>query len=110
MIMVRGLIDYGGVKTDHVAIDLARLLGSLVGDDAAARAAGLRAYRRLRPLSADEEELVVRLDETGTVLGAANWLRWLYHDGRPFDDRAAVARRLAALVERIERWGPPRLA
>src|SRR5262249_15177817 len=28
-----GLIDFGAVKPDHVAVDLARMLGSLVGDD-----------------------------------------------------------------------------
>ena len=42
---VSGVVDYGGVKVDHVAIDLARLLGSLVEDDVEARAIGLRAYR-----------------------------------------------------------------
>jgi homoserine kinase type II len=101
---VTGLVDYGSVKTDHVAVDLARLLGSLVGDDRQQQAAGLEAYARLRPLSPEECRLVAALDETGTVLGAANWLRWLYHDVRRFEDREAVARRLAALVQRIERW------
>ncbi len=99
-----GLVDYGSVKRDHVAVDLARLLGSLVGDDPGAMAAGLSAYARLRPLSVEEHELVTALDETGTLLAVANWLKWLYRDGRPFEDRAAVARRLAALVERIEKW------
>jgi Ser/Thr protein kinase RdoA (MazF antagonist) len=99
-----GLVDFGGVKPDHVAADLARMLGSLGGDDAGLRAAGLRAYARVRPLSLNEEALVPVLDETGTLLGAANWLRWLYRDGRTFEDRVGVARRLAALVERIERW------
>jgi Ser/Thr protein kinase RdoA (MazF antagonist) len=100
---VTGLIDYGSVKTDHVAVDLARLLGSLVGDDREMRAAGLEAYRRVWRLSDEEEALVSVLDETGTVLGAANWLRWLYHEGRQYQDREAVARRLAALVERMDK-------
>lgn len=101
---VTGLIDYGAAGVDHVAVDLARLLGSLAGDDGPLRAAGLGAYRRLRPLSAVDEALVTVLDRTGTLLGAANWLMWLYHDRRTFADRAGVARRLAALVERIEGW------
>ena len=45
------------------------------------------------------------LDETGTILGAANWLRWLYRDGRSYEDRNAVARRLEVLVRRLEAWG-----
>ncbi len=102
--MVTGLIDYGGVKLDHVAVDLARLLGSMVGDDFGLRAAGLQAYSRIRPLSLEEENLVHLLDETGTLLGAANWLKWLYREGKTFEDRNAVAGRLADLVKRIEGW------
>lgn len=96
-----GLIDYGAVKVDHVAADLSRMLGSLVGNDASGWQVGLQAYRRLAPLSADEEELAHALDETGLVLGVANWLRWLYEEKRPFGDRSAVARRLTELVERL---------
>lgn len=99
-----GLVDYGGVKLDHVSVDLARMLGSLVGSDVPPRAVGLRAYTRLRPLSAAEEGLVPILDDTGTLLGMANWLKWLYREGRSFEDRHAVAKRLATLVERVERW------
>src|SRR5439155_20817058 len=49
-----GLVDFGGVKLDHVAVDLARLLGSLVEDRAELRAVGLEAYSRIRPLSLEE--------------------------------------------------------
>jgi Ser/Thr protein kinase RdoA (MazF antagonist) len=96
-------VDYGSVKVDHVAVDLARLLGSLVEGDAERTAAGLTAYARLRPLTDRDWRLVRLLDETGAVLAAANWLRWLYHDGRRFEDRAAVAERLTRLVRRLER-------
>jgi homoserine kinase type II len=99
-----GIVDYGGVKLDHVAVDLARLLGSMAGDDRRLRSIGLQAYTRLRPFSPAEEELIRVLDETGTLLGMANWLKWLYRDGRFYEDRSAVARRLAALVERLESW------
>ena len=57
---VTGLVDYGAVKIDHPAVDVARLLGSLVGDDAEGWAAGLTAYREVRPFSAEEEELARR--------------------------------------------------
>jgi homoserine kinase type II len=99
---VSGLVDYGSVKVDHVAVDLARLLGSLVGDDEAQWTAGLEAYVRLHPLSEEERALATMLDETGTLLGAGNWLRWLYQEERHFEDRSAVATRLAALVQRVE--------
>jgi Ser/Thr protein kinase RdoA (MazF antagonist) len=96
-----GLIDYGAVKIDHVAVDLSRMLGSLVRTDADGWRVGLQAYRRLAPLTAEEEELAHVLDETGVVIGVANWLRWLYEEKRPFADHAAVARRLTELVERL---------
>jgi homoserine kinase type II len=100
---VTGLIDYGAVKTDHVTVDLARLLGSLVGSNMDLRRLGCEAYSRVRPLSVEEVHLMVKLDETGTLIAAANWLKWLYHEKREFEDHAAVARRLAGLVERLER-------
>jgi Ser/Thr protein kinase RdoA (MazF antagonist) len=99
-----GIVDYGAVKMDHVAVDLARLLGSLVGDDADGWDVGIAAYRAVRPLAADEEELARVLDRAGTLLGAANWLRRLYRECEDFEDLAAVAGRLRTLVERIERW------
>jgi Ser/Thr protein kinase RdoA (MazF antagonist) len=102
--VVGGLIDYGSVKIDHVAADLARLLGSLVEDEPAERDAGLAAYARVADWPAEMTPLVDVLDETGTVLGVATWLGWLYREGRIFADAGAVARRLATLVRRMERW------
>ena len=101
---VGGMIDYGAMKIDSVAVDLARLLGSLVEDNAELRNVGLAAYGRIRPLSLDEEALVGPLDEATVVLGAANWLKWLYLDKKQFENLDAVAQRLAKLVERLERW------
>jgi homoserine kinase type II len=99
-----GLVDYGAVKSDHVSVDLARMLGSLVGDDPAGWAVGVQAYRRVRPLTAEEEGLAQVLDSTGTLLGIANWLRWLYHDGRDMEDLSAVRSHLERLLCRLEAW------
>jgi homoserine kinase type II len=98
-----GLIDYGAAKIDHPAVDVARMFGSLAPDDASAWQVGLRAYRSVRPFGDGETELARALDETGTTIGVATWLRWLYEEYRQFEDRAAVARRLDVLVERLER-------
>jgi hypothetical protein len=58
----------------------------------------------VRGLAPEEEGLARALDRTGAVLGVVTWLRWLYADGRAFEDRPAAERRLAELVGRIERW------
>ena len=101
---VLGIVDYGSMKIDHAAVDLARLLGSLVPDDDAGWDTALAAYAALRPFTADERALARIMDRTGTIVAIVNWLRWLYHDGRHFDDRQLVAGRLAGLVQRIEGW------
>jgi Ser/Thr protein kinase RdoA (MazF antagonist) len=104
---VTGIVDFGSVKIDHVAVDLARLLGSLVEDDAPLRAAGLDAYGRVCHLSSEEQELVTILDKTGAIVALMNWLQWLYHDGRQFEDLGLVARRIERLVRRVVQWAGP---
>jgi len=98
---VTGLIDFGSAKVDHVSVDLARLLGSLLGDDLEKWQIGISTYRRIRPLSDDECRLAFDLDRIGTLIAATNWLRWLYHENRPYDQPAAVMKRLQQLRDRI---------
>jgi len=98
---VTGLIDFGSVKMDHVAVDLARLLGSLIGDDVAGWRIGIAAYRSVRPFSEAEWRLASDLDRTGTILAATHWLRWLYHERRRYDQPDAVIGRLQCLLTRI---------
>jgi Ser/Thr protein kinase RdoA (MazF antagonist) len=99
-----GLIDYGSVGPDHVAVDLARMLGSLVSNDTAQFDAGLRAYRAVCPLADGEEQLVRLLDRTGAILGATNWLLALCHEQRTWSDWDAVARRFGTVLRRLEAW------
>jgi homoserine kinase type II len=103
-----GLIDYGAVKADHRAADAGRMLGSLIGDDEARFAEGVRAYAAVMPFDDEDAALARLLDRTGVVLGALIWLRRLYETGETFEDRSAVARRLAGLVGRMERWNSTR--
>ncbi len=101
---VTGIVDYGSVRIDSPAADLARLIGSLVGDDSSLRQAAIAAYEDLRPLALEERRLVDVLDWTGVVVGAGNWLRWLYLEGKCFADRNGVVKRIAELVTRMETW------
>lgn len=99
-----GLVDYGSVKMDHPAVDLARMLGSLVEDDAARWQTGLQAYLCVRPLSDRDEVLARQLDRFGVVLALTKWVRWLCLEHRQFENWQAAAGRIEALLRRLERW------
>ena len=99
--LVTGLVDYGSVKIDHAAVDLARMLGSLVGDHAEMWSIGLKAYESVRPLSNQDRDLLPLLDRTGLVVAAVNWMRWLYHERREYPDRPAVGERLRQIIARL---------
>jgi homoserine kinase type II len=99
---VSGIVDFGAMRLDSVAGDIARLLGSLVGDSADGWAAGLQAYTRVRPLSDAERDLAKAYDATGVMLSSVNWLRWIYLERREFDDLPAILKRLDQLIPRLE--------
>jgi Ser/Thr protein kinase RdoA (MazF antagonist) len=99
-----GLVDYAALGDDSVAADLARMLGSLVEDDSERWGEALAAYRSVRALSSEEEQLARVLDRTGTVAAILHWLHWLLDPARPEADLPRVAARLAALLRRVERW------
>lgn len=97
---VTGLIDFGGLDVDTPATDIARLLGSLVGDDATGWKMGLATYRAVRPLSEVESQAVPALDTAGTILAACNWIRWVYIERRRFDEPTRVVERMKTLSTR----------
>lgn len=98
---VSGLVDWGLLGIDTPASDLARLLGSLLGDRARHREAGLDAYARIRPLSGPERELVEVLDFSSPPLALLNWLTWILIERRLFPDWKAVRSRLEGLAARV---------
>jgi len=100
---VTGIVDFGAMRTDHVAADIARLLGSLVGDDQAAQQVGLDAYRKIRPLKDAELFLIKAFDRSSTLLAGMNWLQWICVDRRKFSDRTRVAARIDGIIERMKR-------
>jgi Ser/Thr protein kinase RdoA (MazF antagonist) len=98
---VTGLIDFGGMRIDTPLTDVARLVGSLVGDDLRARQTALAAYAESRPLTEIDRRLIDWLDHTATILGALNWLRWLYLERRDMGSTAPIGQRLEALARRL---------
>jgi Ser/Thr protein kinase RdoA (MazF antagonist) len=100
---VTGIIDFGAMRMDTPLTDVARLIGCLVGDDREAREFAVSAYSELRPLSTVDRWLVELLDESGLVLGALNWLTWLYVERRDMGPMEPIVRRLDQILERLER-------
>jgi Ser/Thr protein kinase RdoA (MazF antagonist) len=99
---VTGLVDFGALRWETVAGDLARLLGSLVGDDRSAWQQGLAAYQEVRPLEPAEAALVEIFDASGVLLGGLQWIRWIAVEGRTFPNRQGVILRLDEILRRLE--------
>ena len=80
---VTGLIDANACRTESVAADLARLLGSLVGDDVQRFATAIDDYSTHRHLTSQERALVGVLDRSSVVLSSLTWLRRRYLESDP---------------------------
>ena len=102
-----GLIDCNATRTENVASDLARLTGSLFGDDHRSQDAALAAYESMRRITSDERALMRILDRSGVLLSAMHWVRRLLaHD--PAINNDVVWSRLNSFVLRMEHGGEPR--
>lgn len=99
---VTGLIDAHACRSESVAGDLARLLGSLVADDRAAWEIGLAAYEKTRPLSLSERGLVELFDRSAVLLSGLIWLQWRFIEHRQFARPQAVIARLKTHAGRME--------
>ncbi len=100
---VSGIVDFGSMRIDNVATDVARLLGSMAAGDQQKWQAGLHAYAAVRPLAAAEQQLIEAFDRSTVLLSGMNWLRWLFLDCRHFDDMNAVIGRLQTIHRRLAR-------
>ncbi len=103
--VLTGLVDFGAMDVETPAADLARLVGEWfprgLADDL--RAEGLAAYRRPRPVTADEDAAAVAFEELADVLVAERWVRWRFLEDRRFEDDRAVAAGLTRGLARLRR-------
>ena len=98
---VTGLIDFGAMQIESPAIDVARLLGSLVDDDRVHWREGMDAYAAIRPMSNDELAAVSAFDVSGVLLAGCNWIRWIYVDRRQFENMEQVLERFRRIASRM---------
>lgn len=104
---VTGLIDFGSLDVDNPTCDVARLLGSLVGDDVTRRQGALIAYEELRPITLNDRMMVRVWDRSTTLLSGMNWLEWIFLDRREFEDYEAISKRLGRICERLATFATP---
>ncbi len=116
---VTGVIDFGAARWDEPTTDLVRLLGSLEPHSPSQRRSGLAAYNRFRSELASglPGELTLPsaprfetlrwerfqiLEQTATLLSAAQWLEWLVLEQRNFvQPRNELVERWRGFVERM---------
>ncbi|NUQ64109.1 MAG: phosphotransferase [Pirellulales bacterium] len=99
---VSGLVDFGSMRIDTVSADLARLLGSMAGDDPALWREGIGAYQTIRALASAEQGLLEAFDRSNVLMSGLNWIDWIYRQRRQFESRQAIPGRLDDIVLRLE--------
>ena len=100
---VTGLIDPSACRMENVATDLARLVGSLIGDDARGWQVALDAYTRENSLTADELRLVAVLDRSAVLLSGLTWLDRRFLNGQTWHEIDRVEQRLHGILGRLRR-------
>jgi Ser/Thr protein kinase RdoA (MazF antagonist) len=98
---VTGIVDFGAMQPDHVAADIARLLGSLAFDETQLWQAGLQAYEQVQTLTEQEQRLVSIYQASGLLLAGVHWLEWIFMDGRRFENRDGVLARFDEILTRL---------
>jgi homoserine kinase type II len=98
---VTGIIDPGAARSDTVAADISRLVGSLVGDDRRQWGVAIDAYQSVRTLTPDEFTLVGALDRSGTLLSGMTWLARRFFADATFPQPERVVGRMKKIGERL---------
>jgi Ser/Thr protein kinase RdoA (MazF antagonist) len=112
---VTGIVDFGAVDFDIPATDIARLLGSLVGepglpfknktleleDRSNCWKKGLTAYSSVRRLSSSETLAVRALSSANPILAGCNWIRWGFVDRRQFQDGHKIVVRFKRILSHL---------
>ena len=100
---VTGLIDPSAARSETPATDLARLLGSLLGDDRERWEFAIAAYRSVRPLSDREAKLAGVIDQSTVLLSGLTWLERLFVHRLNYSNTPRVLDRLRQIVLRLDR-------
>ncbi|QDU80592.1 homoserine kinase [Polystyrenella longa] len=98
---VTGIIDPTAARTENVAIDLARLLGSLFPPECEYWNLALEAYQQKNSLSQTELRLVSVFYRSSTLLSGLSWIEKLIGGQQKLFKNPQVRDRLVQLLERL---------
>ncbi|MAT15644.1 MAG: hypothetical protein CMJ46_10290 [Planctomyces sp.] len=98
---VTGIIDPTATKTDTVASDLSRFLGSLLAPGDRNWQLSISAYEEKRPLSENEHRSLLVLYRSGTLLNGLSWVNRLTGGESRLMRDSRVVERLNAILRRI---------
>ena len=97
-----GLVDFGALRIDYWAGDVARLLGGLVPDETDRWQAALDVYHAVRPFSPNDKRLIEVYDRSNVLMSPASWLRWIGVEKRRFDEPERILTILDDWLARLE--------
>jgi Ser/Thr protein kinase RdoA (MazF antagonist) len=100
---VTGLIDPNAARSESVATDVARLLGSFLNDDTDRWGTAIEAYRTVRPFSDREWQLARVIDRSTVLLSGLTWLERLFVQRLASVNTVRVLDRLRQVLTRLER-------
>ncbi len=98
---VTGIIDYGAMKEDHIAVDLARMLGDFCGENDAMFETGLDCYRQAGGAIDVSQKFIRLLDRTGVLCGVLVWMMRFSDDSKAFSRSPEAIKRFEMLVARL---------
>ncbi len=101
---VTGIVDFGAMDVDSPAIDLARLLGDLAGENEELIAAGLNKYRQFRSGFDVGDGFIRLLDRAGVLCSIIGWFARLSKKKQLQIPIENVKNRLTFLVARAEQF------
>ena len=97
-----GIVDFGALRIDTVAVDIARVLGSLVGSVHSDWQRAIGYYECVRSLDDVERNYVDALDRAAVILGPVNWIRWVCVERKTFERPELILRRLDDALQRLQ--------
>ena len=96
---VTGLIDLSAAATDHVTVDLTRLVRSWFGSNISCVQNAVQEFQSMRILSGPEQRLLQTLDASTVLLSPVTWLRRRMESGDTTRSAEDVIARLTELTD-----------